>query len=46
MNDLIEDVRITGSVHFGGEDIYRKKARLTDLRKKIGWSSSGQTRFP
>jgi phosphate transport system ATP-binding protein len=46
MNDLIEDVRITGSVHFGGEDIYQKKARLTDLRKKVGMVFQRPNPFP
>ena len=46
MNDLIEDVRITGSVHFAGDDIYRKKARLTDLRKKVGMVFQRPNPFP
>jgi phosphate transport system ATP-binding protein len=46
MNDLVEGVRITGSVHFGGEDIYRRKARLTDLRKKIGMVFQRPNPFP
>ena len=46
MNDLIEDVRITGSVHFAGDNIYRKKAHLTDLRKKIGMVFQRPNPFP
>jgi phosphate transport system ATP-binding protein len=46
MNDLIEDVRIGGSVFYGGEDIYQKKARLTDLRKQVGMVFQRPNPFP
>jgi phosphate transport system ATP-binding protein len=46
MNDLVEDVRITGAVHFDGQDIYRKKIRLTDMRQKIGMVFQRPNPFP
>jgi len=46
MNDLIEDVRIEGSVKIDGQDIYRKNARLTELRKKVGMVFQRPNPFP
>jgi len=47
MNDLIEDVRIDGSVRIDGEDIYRmKKAELPRLRKKVGMVFQRPNPFP
>ncbi|MEA5091423.1 Phosphate import ATP-binding protein PstB 3 [bioreactor metagenome] len=36
MNDLIESVRITGNVSVDGQDIYKPKTDVVDLRKKVG----------
>ncbi len=36
MNDLIDNVKITGSVTLDGEDIYQKNTDTTILRKKVG----------
>ena len=36
MNDLIDEVRISGQVLFGGEDIYRKGIDVIALRKRMG----------
>ncbi len=36
MNDLIDNVKITGSVTLDGEDIYQKNIDTTLLRKKVG----------
>ncbi len=36
MNDLIDNVKITGSVTLDGEDIYQKNIDTTVLRKKVG----------
>ena len=36
MNDLIDNVKITGSVTLDGEDIYQKNTDTTNLRKKVG----------
>ncbi|HRQ65947.1 MAG TPA: phosphate ABC transporter ATP-binding protein PstB [Xanthomonadaceae bacterium] len=36
MNDLIDDLRISGSVHVGGEDIYSRGVDVIALRKRMG----------
>jgi phosphate transport system ATP-binding protein len=46
MNDLISEVRITGSVRIDGEDIYRKKTDLVRLRKKVGMVFQRPNPFP
>jgi len=46
MNDLIENVRIEGSVKIDGEDIYRRKTGLTALRKKVGMVFQRPNPFP
>jgi len=46
MNDLIEDVKITGSVEIDGADIYKKKADLVSLRKKVGMVFQRPNPFP
>jgi phosphate transport system ATP-binding protein len=46
MNDLIEGVRIRGSVKIDGEDIYQKRVRLTELRKKVGMVFQRPNPFP
>jgi phosphate transport system ATP-binding protein len=47
MNDLIEDVRIDGSVRIDGVDIYgMKKADLPRLRKKVGMVFQRPNPFP
>lgn len=46
MNDLIEDVRIQGTVQIDGEDIYQMKSGLTQLRKKVGMVFQRPNPFP
>lgn len=46
MNDLIEGVRVEGTVAFNGEDIYRPGCDLTALRKRIGMVFQRPTAFP
>ncbi len=46
MNDLIEGVRIEGSVRIDGEDIYGRKDGLTALRKKVGMVFQRPNPFP
>jgi len=46
MNDLIEDVRIEGSVKIDGKDIYKIKSGLTQLRKKVGMVFQRPNPFP
>jgi phosphate transport system ATP-binding protein len=45
MNDLVEHVRITGSVKLDGEDIYRD-VDVVDLRKRIGMVFQKPNPFP
>jgi len=46
MNDLIEGVRITGTVLIDGEDIYRPDVDLLALRKKVGMVFQRPNPFP
>lgn len=46
MNDLIEEVKIDGSVTLDGEDIYSPKVDTTLLRKKIGMVFQQPNPFP
>lgn len=46
MNDLVDNVRITGTVEIDGEDIYRKGIDTTVLRKKIGMVFQQPNPFP
>ncbi len=46
MNDLIDDVRVEGSVTIDAEDIYRVKGGLTGLRKKVGMVFQRPNPFP
>jgi phosphate transport system ATP-binding protein len=46
MNDLIEDVRITGRVLIDGEDLYRKDVDLLHLRRKVGMVFQRPNPFP
>lgn len=46
MNDLIEDVRITGSVMVDGFDIYNGRVDLVGLRKKVGMVFQRPNPFP
>lgn len=46
MNDLIENVKITGSACLDGEDIYGSKVDTTRLRKKVGMVFQQPNPFP
>lgn len=46
MNDLIEDVKITGSIELEGADIYSKDTDLVKLRKKVGMVFQRPNPFP
>ena len=46
MNDLVEGVRIGGVVSFHGENIYRPRADVTALRKRIGMVFQKANPFP
>jgi len=46
MNDLIDSVRITGTVRIGGEDIYAKDVDVIELRKHVGMVFQRSNPFP
>jgi len=46
MNDLIDDVRISGSVSIDGRDIYQPGTDLLALRKKVGMVFQRPNPFP
>jgi phosphate transport system ATP-binding protein len=46
MNDLIEDVKIKGSVRIDGTDIYNDRVDFVELRKKIGMVFQRPNPFP
>ena len=46
MNDLIDDVRISGSVKISGNDIYGSDVDLLALRKKVGMVFQRPNPFP
>ncbi len=46
MNDLVEGVRIAGSVQFRGRDIYAKDVEVTELRRRIGMVFQKANPFP
>ncbi|HXI04212.1 MAG TPA: phosphate ABC transporter ATP-binding protein PstB [Candidatus Saccharimonadales bacterium] len=46
MNDLIDGVRITGSIRIGGRDIYDGSIHVTELRKRVGMVFQKSNPFP
>ena len=46
MNDLIEGVRLTGSIRIDGEDVYAPHIDLIELRKKVGMVFQKSNPFP
>jgi phosphate transport system ATP-binding protein len=46
MNDLIDDVRIEGSVRIGGHSIYDKDVDVIELRKRVGMVFQKSNPFP
>ena len=46
MNDLIDSVRITGSIQIGGRDIYSPDVDVIELRKRIGMVFQKSNPFP
>ena len=46
MNDLVDNVKITGKVEMDGEDIYGKNIDITVLRKKVGMVFQQPNPFP
>ncbi len=46
MNDLVEGVRITGTVRIGGQDIHASSTDVTALRKRVGMVFQKSNPFP
>jgi phosphate transport system ATP-binding protein len=46
MNDLIDSVRIEGSVEIGGQNIYSKDIDVIELRKRVGMVFQKSNPFP
>jgi phosphate transport system ATP-binding protein len=46
MNDLIDHVKITGSIMVEGEDIYKKETNIVELRRKVGMVFQKPNPFP
>jgi phosphate transport system ATP-binding protein len=39
MNDLIDDTKMTGSIHIDGKDIYGNNTNVDNLRKNGGFKA-------
>jgi phosphate transport system ATP-binding protein len=46
MNDLVDGVRITGTIRIGGVDIYDPALDVTELRKRVGMVFQKSNPFP
>ena len=46
MNDLIPDVKITGSVRYKGEDIFDSSVDVSELRRQVGMVFQKPNPFP
>src|ERR1035437_5691741 len=46
MNDLVDGVKITGTIMVDGEDIYESKKNIDELRKKVGMVFQKPNPFP
>jgi phosphate transport system ATP-binding protein len=46
MNDLVDGVRITGSIRIGGRDVFDLSVDVTDLRKRVGMVFQKSNPFP
>ena len=46
MNDLIDDVSITGDIDFEGRSIYDEQVDVASLRRKIGMVFQRPNPFP
>ncbi len=46
MNDMIEGTRLSGSVLLDGEDIYRPRTDVVELRKRVGMVFQKSNPFP
>ena len=46
MNDLIDNVRTSGGIRIGGEDIFAKTVNVAELRRKVGMVFQKPNPFP
>ena len=46
MNDLVDGVRITGTIRIGGTDVYDPGLDVTELRKRVGMVFQKSNPFP
>jgi phosphate transport system ATP-binding protein len=46
MNDLVDGVRLSGSIRIGGTDIYDPTVDVTELRKRVGMVFQKSNPFP
>ncbi len=46
LNDLIDNVRITGTIRIGGTDIYDHQVDVSELRKRVGMVFQKSNPFP
>jgi phosphate transport system ATP-binding protein len=46
MNDLVDGVRITGTIRIGGTDVYDPSLDVTELRKRVGMVFQKSNPFP
>tara|TARA_Y100001933_G_C18794927_1_gene478232 strand:+ start:79 stop:678 length:600 start_codon:yes stop_codon:yes gene_type:complete len=46
MNDMIEETRLSGNVLLDGEDIYRPRTDVVELRKRVGMVFQKSNPFP
>ena len=46
MNDLIPDVKITGSIKYNGEDIFEPSVDVSELRRQVGMVFQKPNPFP
>ncbi len=46
MNDLVDGVRINGSILLDGEDIYHKSVNIVELRRRVGMVFQKPNPFP
>jgi len=46
MNDLVDGIRLTGSIRIGGTDIHDPGQDVTDLRKRVGMVFQKSNPFP
>jgi phosphate transport system ATP-binding protein len=46
MNDLIDDVRISGTLHIGGKNVYAPSTDVIEVRRKVGMVFQKSNPFP